>query len=128
MSYTKQTWQNGDIITAEKLNHIEDGITASSNGFGVLIVTVSLKDNVRSLDKTWREIADALEQGWYIGVKESEYDEEFPICRQQIVAARKYSQEECYVTLVITDHTNNDVYNEFLARGENKIPTYFIGG
>ena len=26
MSYEKQTWQNGDIITAQKLNHIEDGI------------------------------------------------------------------------------------------------------
>lgn len=28
MSYTKQTWANGDIITAAKLNHIEDGIEA----------------------------------------------------------------------------------------------------
>ena len=28
MSYEKQTWANGDIITAEKLNHIEDGIEA----------------------------------------------------------------------------------------------------
>ena len=26
MSYTKQTWANGDIITASKLNHMEDGI------------------------------------------------------------------------------------------------------
>ena len=26
MSYSKQTWANGDVITAEKLNHMEDGI------------------------------------------------------------------------------------------------------
>ena len=26
MSYTKQTWETGDIITAEKLNHIENGV------------------------------------------------------------------------------------------------------
>ena len=26
MAYTKQTWQTGDTITAEKLNHIEDGV------------------------------------------------------------------------------------------------------
>lgn len=26
MSYTKQNWQTGDKITAEKLNHMEDGI------------------------------------------------------------------------------------------------------
>ena len=30
MAYEKQTWANGDIITAEKLNHMEDGI--ASNG------------------------------------------------------------------------------------------------
>lgn len=26
MAYEKQTWANGDVITAEKLNHMEDGI------------------------------------------------------------------------------------------------------
>lgn len=26
MAYEKQTWNDGDIITKEKLNHIEDGI------------------------------------------------------------------------------------------------------
>lgn len=30
MSYTKQTWQTGDTITAEKLNHIEDGVDDAS--------------------------------------------------------------------------------------------------
>lgn len=33
MAYTKQTWNNGDIITADKLNHIEDGIVNSENGY-----------------------------------------------------------------------------------------------
>lgn len=31
MSYEKQIWENGQTITAEKLNHIEEGI-ASING------------------------------------------------------------------------------------------------
>ena len=26
MAYEKQTWTTGDVVTAEKLNHIEDGI------------------------------------------------------------------------------------------------------
>ena len=26
MAYVKQNWKNGDIITADKLNHMEDGI------------------------------------------------------------------------------------------------------
>lgn len=30
MGYEKQTWQNGDTITADKLNYIEDGIENSS--------------------------------------------------------------------------------------------------
>lgn len=32
MSYTKQTWDTGDLITAAKMNHIEDGIEAASEG------------------------------------------------------------------------------------------------
>lgn len=32
MSYTKQTWQTGDTITAEKLNHIEEGIESADGG------------------------------------------------------------------------------------------------
>ena len=34
MAYTKQTWENGDVITAEKLNHIESGIEEASQGGG----------------------------------------------------------------------------------------------
>lgn len=32
MAYTKQTWETGDIITKEKLNHIEEGIAAIPAG------------------------------------------------------------------------------------------------
>ena len=30
MSYIKQTWVTGEVITAEKLNHMEDGISAAN--------------------------------------------------------------------------------------------------
>lgn len=33
MAYKKQTWANGDVITAEKLNHIEEGIENGDNGY-----------------------------------------------------------------------------------------------
>ena len=36
MSYEKQTWQNGDVITAAKLNHIENGIDAVDNDVSTL--------------------------------------------------------------------------------------------
>lgn len=32
MPYTKQTWTDGEVITAEKLNHIEDGLADLING------------------------------------------------------------------------------------------------
>ena len=34
MSYIKTTWQDGDVITTEKLNKIEDGIENATSGSG----------------------------------------------------------------------------------------------
>ena len=53
--YTKQTWNTGDVITEEKLNHIEDGIANS----GALIV----HEVERALDKTFGEIWNAYGNG-----------------------------------------------------------------
>ena len=39
MSYTKQTWATGDIITADKMNHMEDGI-ADSGGGGAFLINI----------------------------------------------------------------------------------------
>jgi len=41
MSYTKQTWQTGDTITAEKLNHIEDGVDDASRQLSDLEDSIS---------------------------------------------------------------------------------------
>ena len=30
MAYTPTNWQTGDVVTAEKMNHIEDGIKNNS--------------------------------------------------------------------------------------------------
>ena len=43
MAYEKQTWANGDLITAEKLNHMEDGI--AQGGGGVLTVNVTVTED-----------------------------------------------------------------------------------
>lgn len=38
MSYTKTNWQTGDVVTADKLNHAENGIELGSmNGFDAII-------------------------------------------------------------------------------------------
>ena len=42
MSYTKQTWASGDVVTAEKLNHMEDGIESAATAE---LPAVSATDN-----------------------------------------------------------------------------------
>jgi hypothetical protein len=56
MSYTKHTWADGELVTAAKMNNIENGIEEASSGGGVLVVT----DTDGTLDKTWTEIRNAL--------------------------------------------------------------------
>lgn len=82
MSYTKTTWQNGDIITAEKLNHIEDGV---ANLNGVLIVHIiedepiyesdTLQERADKLkfDKTFAELETAMENDKIILVAQDGY-------------------------------------------------------
>lgn len=65
MSYEKQTWKNGDIITEDKLNHIEDGIAevGSSGGGGGMAIHINTVDSAQVMDKTWQEITDAISAG-----------------------------------------------------------------
>ena len=53
MSYTKTTWSDGDVITAQKLNKLENGV---ANAGSILIV----HENDGTLDKTWQEICDSF--------------------------------------------------------------------
>lgn len=55
MSYTKHTWQNDELITAAKMNNIEEGI----DGGGAVIIT----DNGTQLDKTYAEIYNLVHSG-----------------------------------------------------------------
>lgn len=62
--YEKQTWVTGEVITKEKLNHMEDGI-ADSGGGSFLVI---LDEDTGALDKTWKEIHDAFASGKYVPV------------------------------------------------------------
>ena len=59
MSYEQQNWVTGNRITAEKLNHMEQGISSAGGGTALIVnitVTQEDADTVFTLDKTWREI------------------------------------------------------------------------
>ena len=64
MAYTKQTWNTGDTITEEKLNHMEDGIADATSGggggSGVLVLHGNQVGQNFELDKTYQEIYDYM--------------------------------------------------------------------
>ena len=81
MSYEKHTWENGEIITAEKLNNIENGIEeAGSSGGGAepLIVGVTWEEDTGTLSETWKTIRDAYYSGRPVFLREldGEYNDE----------------------------------------------------
>ena len=72
MSYTPTNWQTGDTITAEKLNHIEQGLFEAVDSIIILndkaepfIVTLTptAQDLSGTMDKTVAEINAAYEAG-----------------------------------------------------------------
>ena len=63
MAYTKNTWADGDVVTSEKLNHMEDGI--ANSGGGVMVIN----DTDNTLDKTWQEIYDAMAANTFCVIK-----------------------------------------------------------
>lgn len=64
MAYEKQTWETGQVITADKLNHMEDGI-ASNGVLTVTITTTGTLPNISAggVDKTYDEILAAYRAG-----------------------------------------------------------------
>ena len=61
MAYEKQTWNTGDLITAEKLNHAEQGIAANAIFH---VVTFTTQDGTTyTCDHTYEEIAALISGG-----------------------------------------------------------------
>lgn len=54
MAYDKYTWQTGETITAEKLNHIEDGI--ENAGSGKYEIKVLSKGDWSSTDYSYKKL------------------------------------------------------------------------
>lgn len=67
MAYTKQTWNNGDIITADKMNHMEDGIASSD---AMIVRSVDDDGTFIIYDKTWQEVTNALKNGMPVYILE----------------------------------------------------------
>lgn len=65
MNYEPTNWQSGDTVTAEKLNHIEQGIV----GGGGVVVTATYRNGETTFDVTAEEAYEALKSGKRVVVK-----------------------------------------------------------
>jgi hypothetical protein len=68
MAYEKKTWETGEVITADGLNHIEEGLADCSSGGGRFDVNVTAEYQtdhfeVTGYDKTVEEMVDAYNDG-----------------------------------------------------------------
>ena len=80
MSYIKNTWQTGDIVTAAKLNHMEDGIASSIMMVPATVVKGESELTI-TLGKTWQEIYDAMSAGKWVLIsdEQTQSEEKFSI-------------------------------------------------
>lgn len=58
MSYEPTNWKTGDVVTSAKLNKLENGVAGN-----VLIINETENAGRLTLDKTWEEIYNVLNNG-----------------------------------------------------------------
>lgn len=64
MAYVKQNWECGETITADKLNHMEDGIENAGGSASVAVVHITGNDPSQlSADMTCDEMVAVIENG-----------------------------------------------------------------
>ena len=103
MSYIKTTWETGDVITAEKLNKIEDQVAAneeaiSQGGTSLMTVTYTYNSETRvsTTQATFGEVLEAFENGVTVMFTTSEEDSGYANHQSGIVIG------------VYWDHNEND--------------------
>lgn len=108
MSYEKQTWVTGETITAEKLNHMEGGIEASSSDEFIPIFTIRYEttgEATAKCDKTYEEVLAAI-----IANK---------CFRGKVIFDGMQGLEE-YLYLSIISSDDNFIFERFMAASSNK--------
>lgn len=70
MAYEKQIWKAYEVITAEKLNHIEEYLDEQQNSVGYLLRVniLNINDNGMQLDHSYEQIFNALLNGSYVKI------------------------------------------------------------
>ena len=110
MSYEKQTWTTGDTITAEKLNHMEDGIENN----GTLVVNAVESDDIITLDKTWQEIYDAFPN---VYILETIVEDNMSGTAKENIAAVSFGEEQGETFYIVASS------HQYIANSPNDYPS-----
>lgn len=119
MAYVKQNWETGELITSQKLNHMEDGIENAGGG-ALVINRIDDEDNSQFvLDKTFEEIEDALMAGTPCIIVDDTYDTKYYTMVTSAVADPDINQ------FSVLDGTEGRM--SYLTHTENGYPSYYYG-
>ena len=114
MSYEKQNWKNGDVITESKLNHMEDGIA----GGGVLVVNATMEGATITFDKTWQQIYDAP---YAVGVIVTEQGDD--ILKMYVNITQTSVEQGVYKVYAVLDGSDSI----FIANSADGYPSVTMG-
>lgn len=122
MAYTPTNWKTGDVVTAEKMNKLEQGVAQGGGGcMRVSVTRVGDGDSgTMTLDKTYAEMVDAIESGTFVyGLIPIDPDDN-----------RTYIIFPDYYGYAVQD--NRYVFNmggeDYYCTSEDDLPSYSYGG
>ena len=120
MSYEPTVWAAGDVVTATKMNKIEQGISENSGGNTGLVVNMEEEDGAYILSERFSTIADCVESGGMVYVHGTKTIEESEIDFYTPVQALLDSESGIYMIEIYVYPSNN--YN-FVAATREDYPT-----
>lgn len=122
MAYEPTSWSTGDIVTAEKLNKLENGI--ASSGGEIFIVNTLLDEETGGmiLDKTWQEIKDAFDSGKLIlGVAAYGTEEQWQAGIAYLFGLMSNDSTHSYACIFLSG--SNARGEQFLTNSKNGYPS-----
>ena len=115
MSYTPTTWVTGDIVTADKLNKLENGV-ASGTSSGALIVILP-NEYGGTTDKTAGEVIDAINNGGTVIFKKEEEQAESTYFKFEPLTNLEYYEYDGEISSIAASTYNNGFQASSLDEG-----------
>lgn len=118
MAYEKTTWAAGDVVTAAKLNNLENGVANAS----VIILEGTVEDNILKLNMTAGDLYTAIKSGHTIILREIDESDD-----SELLYTLKYAiKESGPVYYFVFNWMFNDARLVFIASFADDYPIHSI--